>query len=76
LRLAANRRIPENSMEDKKDIRVLYIEDNEGHARLFVKGLKREGGFCVDRVAEPEAGLKMANGLKTGASYLKISIAE
>ncbi|MBF8276423.1 MAG: response regulator receiver modulated diguanylate cyclase with sensor [Candidatus Brocadiaceae bacterium] len=53
-------------MEEKKDIRVLYIEDNEGHARLFVKGLKREGGFCVDRVAEPEAGLKMAKETSPG----------
>lgn len=53
-------------MEDKKDIRVLYIEDNEGHARLFVKGLKREGGFFVDRVAEPEAGLKMAKETSPG----------
>lgn len=47
-------------MEEKKDIRVLYIEDNEGHARLFVKSLKREGGFYVDRAAESKEGLKMA----------------
>lgn len=53
-------------MEEKKDIRVLYIEDNEGHARLFVKSLKREGGFYVDRAAESEEGLKMAKGNPPG----------
>lgn len=52
-------------MENKKEIRVLYIEDNEGHARLFVKRLKREGGFCVDWAGDPVAGLKMAKEAST-----------
>lgn len=45
---------------EKKETRVLYIEDNEGHARLFVKSLKREGRFHVDWVNNPEEGLKKA----------------
>ncbi len=51
---------------EKKEIRVLYIEDNEGHARLFVKQLRREGGFSVDWVTDPKEGLEMAREKPSG----------
>jgi len=54
-------------MEEKKEICVLYIEDNKGHARLFTKSLKREGRFHVDWVNNPEEGLRKA--LETSPGY-------
>ncbi len=44
--------------KEKKIIQVLYIEDNEGHARLLKKRLEKDGVFHVDWIADPIEGLK------------------
>ncbi len=44
----------------KKPIRVLYIEDNPGHARLLMKRLEREGEFHVDWINDSIEDINIA----------------
>ena len=47
-------------MPDPKAIRILYMEDDPGLARLFQKKLRR-AGYLVDIAQDGEEGLAMYN---------------